>query len=44
MSWWAVDVRAAPARREWVGAWLVARTGHAVEERVVVEARRQLER
>jgi ribosomal protein L11 methyltransferase len=33
MSWWAVDVRAAPARREWVGAWLVARTGHAVEER-----------
>lgn len=33
MTWWAVDVRAEPARREWAGAWLVARTGHAVEER-----------
>jgi ribosomal protein L11 methyltransferase len=32
MSWWAVDVRIAPERRESVGAWLVARTGHAVEE------------
>ena len=33
MTWWAIDVRTAPERREWVGAWLVARTGHAVEER-----------
>ena len=33
MSWWAVDVRADPARREWLAAWLVARTGLAVEER-----------
>jgi len=33
MTWWAIDVRAAPERRDWVGAWLVARTGHAVEER-----------
>jgi ribosomal protein L11 methyltransferase len=33
MSWWAVDVRIAPERRESIGAWLVARTGHAVEER-----------
>lgn len=33
MSWWAIDVRPDPARREWVGAWLVARTGQAVEER-----------
>ncbi|HEU5041263.1 MAG TPA: 50S ribosomal protein L11 methyltransferase [Gemmatimonadales bacterium] len=33
MSWWAVDVRTDPARREWLGAWLVARTGQAVEER-----------
>ncbi len=33
MTWWAVDVRAEPSRREWAGAWLVARTGHAVEER-----------
>jgi ribosomal protein L11 methyltransferase len=33
MSWWAIDVRPDPSRREWVGAWLVARTGHAVEER-----------
>jgi ribosomal protein L11 methyltransferase len=32
MSWWAVDVRIAPERRESVGAWLVARTGHAAEE------------
>jgi ribosomal protein L11 methyltransferase len=32
MSWWAIDVRAAPERRDAVGAWLVARTGHAVEE------------
>jgi ribosomal protein L11 methyltransferase len=33
MSWWAIDVRTAPARREWLSAWLVARTGQAVEER-----------
>ena len=33
MTWWAIDVRADPARRDWVGAWLVARTGQAVEER-----------
>ena len=33
MSWWAIDVRTAPEHREAVGAWLVARTGHAVEER-----------
>jgi len=33
MSWWAIDVWPDPSRREWVGAWLVARTGQAVEER-----------
>jgi ribosomal protein L11 methyltransferase len=33
MTWWAIDVRPDPSRREWVGAWLVARTGQAVEER-----------
>jgi ribosomal protein L11 methyltransferase len=33
MSWWAIDVRPDPSRREWVGAWLVARTGQTVEER-----------
>ena len=33
MSWWAIDVRPDPSRREWMGAWLVARTGQAVEER-----------
>jgi len=33
MTWWAVDVRADPATRERVGAWLVARTGQGVEER-----------
>jgi ribosomal protein L11 methyltransferase len=33
MTWWAIDVRPEPSRREWVGAWLVARTGQAVEER-----------
>ena len=33
MTWWAIDVRTAPEHREAVGAWLVARTGHAVEER-----------
>jgi ribosomal protein L11 methyltransferase len=33
MSWWAIDVRTAPDDRAAVGAWLVARTGYAVEER-----------
>jgi ribosomal protein L11 methyltransferase len=33
MTWWAIDVRPDPVRREWTGAWLVARTGQAVEER-----------
>ena len=33
MTWWAIDVRPDPSRREWMGAWLVARTGQAVEER-----------
>lgn len=33
MTWWAIDVRPEPSRREWIGAWLVARTGQAVEER-----------
>lgn len=33
MTWWAVDVRPRPADRERVSAWLVARTGHAVEVR-----------
>jgi len=33
VSWWAVEVEAAPERREVVGAWLVARTGQAIEER-----------
>jgi ribosomal protein L11 methyltransferase len=33
MTWWAIDVRTTPERRDRVGAWLVARTGHAVEER-----------
>lgn len=33
MSGWAIDVRPDPSRREWVGIWLVARTGQAVEER-----------
>jgi ribosomal protein L11 methyltransferase len=33
MSWWAIDVRTASDRREVLGAWLVARTGQAVEER-----------
>ena len=32
MSWWAIDVRTAPERRDGLTAWLVARTGHAVEE------------
>ncbi len=33
MSWVAVSVRADPAARDAVAAWLVRRTGHAVEER-----------
>lgn len=33
MSWWAIDVRPPAAERDAVGAWLVARTGQAIEER-----------
>jgi ribosomal protein L11 methyltransferase len=33
MSWWAIDVRAAAEKRDVMSAWLVARTGQAVEER-----------
>lgn len=33
MTWWAIDVRTPPEAREKLGAWLVARTGQAVEER-----------
>ncbi len=33
MTWWAIDVRTPPEARERLGAWLVARTGQAVEER-----------
>ena len=33
MSWWAIDVRTAEEQRSFIGAWLVARTGQAVEER-----------
>jgi ribosomal protein L11 methyltransferase len=33
MTWWAVDVRPKPADRDRMSAWLVARTGQAVEER-----------
>ena len=32
MTWWAIDVRTAPERRDGLTAWLVARTGQAVEE------------
>ncbi|MGH7508199.1 MAG: 50S ribosomal protein L11 methyltransferase [Gemmatimonadales bacterium] len=32
MSWWAIDVRTAAERRDLMSAWLVARTGQAVEE------------
>jgi ribosomal protein L11 methyltransferase len=32
MSWWAIDVRTVPERRDDLTAWLVARTGQAVEE------------
>ena len=33
MTWWAIDVRTAPERRERTSAWLVTHTGQAVEER-----------
>lgn len=33
MTWWAVDLTAPEADREAAAAWLVARTGQAVEER-----------
>jgi ribosomal protein L11 methyltransferase len=33
MSWWAIDVRTPAERRDSLGAWLVVRTGQAVEER-----------
>ena len=33
MTWWAIDVRTPPEGREALGAWLVVRTGQAVEER-----------
>jgi ribosomal protein L11 methyltransferase len=33
MSWWAIDVRTPAGERETIGAWLVSRTGQAVEER-----------
>jgi ribosomal protein L11 methyltransferase len=33
MTWWAIDVRTPADQRDSMGAWLVARTGQAVEER-----------
>jgi ribosomal protein L11 methyltransferase len=33
MSWWAIDVRPLAGQEDSVGAWLVGRTGQAVEER-----------
>lgn len=33
MTWWAIDVRTPAEQRDSMGAWLVARTGQAVEER-----------
>lgn len=33
MTWFAIEVRPEPARRDAVAAWLVSRTGQAVEER-----------
>jgi ribosomal protein L11 methyltransferase len=33
MTWWAIDVRTTPEERDRLGAWLVVRTGLAVEER-----------
>jgi ribosomal protein L11 methyltransferase len=32
MTWWAIDVRTSAGQRDSIGAWLVARTGQAVEE------------
>lgn len=33
MSWWAIDVRPPATERDALGAWLVAETGQAIEER-----------
>jgi ribosomal protein L11 methyltransferase len=33
MTWWAIDVRTPEEQRDQLGAWLVSRTGQAVEER-----------
>ena len=33
MTWWAIDVRPPASERDAVGAWLVSRTGQAIEER-----------
>jgi ribosomal protein L11 methyltransferase len=33
MTWWAIDVQVPAELREQLGAWLVSRTGQAVEER-----------
>ena len=33
MTWWAIDVRTPAEHRDQLGAWLVAKTGQAVEER-----------
>ncbi len=33
MTWWAIDISTAAERRDVMSAWLVARTGQAVEER-----------
>jgi ribosomal protein L11 methyltransferase len=33
MTWWALDVRTAPASHDAVASWLVTKTGQAVEER-----------
>ena len=33
MTWWALDVRTAPASHDAVASWLVSKTGQAVEER-----------
>jgi ribosomal protein L11 methyltransferase len=33
MSWWSIEVGAPAGRKEAVGAWLVACTGHAVEDK-----------
>ena len=33
MTWWAINVKTAAERTDAVGAWLVAHTGQAVEER-----------